>query len=248
MLKWTGYGYRRVTHELARRGQPDQSQTRPTGHARRTVVMPTQTAISGHHRLDAQRTSFCKSAAHSGCRPTQPSLASRSHLRSGEAGVCVPRLRPRQLHPRNRGLGNVKIVLTRPALAALNNALAARNPAPGLLHHSDQGSQYASRVYVDRPAGGWAHSQHVQKRQSLRQRPHGEFLQNPENRGSRSAGLSRLRRRTAATSTTSSVSCTTRNVCIPVWAMSHRPSSPPGIIAPRSDLPAGPVLWVHSTH
>ncbi|UQN08197.1 PadR family transcriptional regulator [Deinococcus sp. QL22] len=30
--------------------------------------------------------------------------------------------------------------------------------------------------------------------------------------------------------------------------MSHPPSSPPGIIPPRSDLPAGPVLWVHSTH
>jgi hypothetical protein len=28
--------------------------------------------------------------------------------------------------------------------------------------------------------------------------------------------------------------------------MSHPPSSPPSIIAPRSDLPAGPVLWVHS--
>ena len=35
-------------------------------------------------------------------------------------------------------------------LAALNNALRAHCPAPGLLHHSDQGVQYASRVYVDR--------------------------------------------------------------------------------------------------
>lgn len=35
-------------------------------------------------------------------------------------------------------------------LTALNNALSARCPAPGLLHHSDQGVQYASRVYVDR--------------------------------------------------------------------------------------------------
>ncbi|MFD1732967.1 IS3 family transposase [Deinococcus malanensis] len=35
-------------------------------------------------------------------------------------------------------------------LAALNNALSARCPAPGLLHHSDQGVQYASRVYVNR--------------------------------------------------------------------------------------------------
>ncbi|GGR31881.1 hypothetical protein GCM10008957_48170 [Deinococcus ruber] len=35
-------------------------------------------------------------------------------------------------------------------LAALNNALAARCPAAGLLHHSDQGAHDASQVYVDR--------------------------------------------------------------------------------------------------
>lgn len=32
-------------------------------------------------------------------------------------------------------------------LAALQRALAARRPAPGLIHHSDRGSQYASRRY-----------------------------------------------------------------------------------------------------
>jgi len=35
-------------------------------------------------------------------------------------------------------------------LAALNRALAARPPAPGLVHHSDRGSQYASDDYVRR--------------------------------------------------------------------------------------------------
>jgi len=30
---------------------------------------------------------------------------------------------------------------------ALQRALALRQPAPGLLHHSDRGSQYASRAY-----------------------------------------------------------------------------------------------------
>ncbi|WP_188974361.1 IS3 family transposase, partial [Deinococcus aerolatus] len=35
-------------------------------------------------------------------------------------------------------------------LTALDNALAARCPAAGLVHHSDQGVQYASRAYVDR--------------------------------------------------------------------------------------------------
>jgi transposase InsO family protein len=35
------------------------------------------------------------------------------------------------------------------ALAALNNAIESRQPAPGLIHHSDRGVQYASAVYVD---------------------------------------------------------------------------------------------------
>lgn len=36
------------------------------------------------------------------------------------------------------------------ALAALEQALTARQPAPGLLHHSDRGVQYASTAYVAR--------------------------------------------------------------------------------------------------
>jgi len=35
------------------------------------------------------------------------------------------------------------------ALKALRMAIAARNPAPGIIHHSDQGVQYASEEYVE---------------------------------------------------------------------------------------------------
>ena len=35
-------------------------------------------------------------------------------------------------------------------MAALDQALARRRPQPGLVHHSDRGSQYASAEYVDR--------------------------------------------------------------------------------------------------
>jgi putative transposase len=34
-------------------------------------------------------------------------------------------------------------------LKALRMAIAARNPAPGTIHHSDQGVQYASEEYVE---------------------------------------------------------------------------------------------------
>jgi transposase InsO family protein len=42
---------------------------------------------------------------------------------------------------------------SRLALAALDRAIAARHPRPGLVHHSDRGSQYASNEYVKRLEG-----------------------------------------------------------------------------------------------
>lgn len=46
---------------------------------------------------------------------------------------------------------------TRLTLAALDKALAARQPQPGLIHHSDRGVQYASLEYVARltEVGAW---------------------------------------------------------------------------------------------
>jgi transposase InsO family protein len=42
------------------------------------------------------------------------------------------------------------------AVAALSGALAARDPSPGLLCHSDRGAQYASGDYQDALAGAGA--------------------------------------------------------------------------------------------
>ncbi len=38
---------------------------------------------------------------------------------------------------------------SRVAVEALQSAIAARNPPPGLVHHSDRGVQYASIDYAD---------------------------------------------------------------------------------------------------
>jgi transposase InsO family protein len=40
-------------------------------------------------------------------------------------------------------------ITTELALMALRNAIDSRQPAPGLIHHSDRGVQYASTAYVD---------------------------------------------------------------------------------------------------
>jgi putative transposase len=46
---------------------------------------------------------------------------------------------------------------TRLPLAALETALASRKPQPGLVHHSDRGTQYASNEYVSRLEACGAH-------------------------------------------------------------------------------------------
>jgi len=46
---------------------------------------------------------------------------------------------------------------TRLALAALEAAIASRHPQPGLVHHSDRGTQYASNQYVQRLEACGAH-------------------------------------------------------------------------------------------
>lgn len=43
-----------------------------------------------------------------------------------------------------------RFIDTRLTLSALEMALASRRPAPGFIHHSDQGVQYASGEYVER--------------------------------------------------------------------------------------------------
>jgi putative transposase len=42
-----------------------------------------------------------------------------------------------------------RTLASRLPMAALDQAIAARQPAPGLVHHSDRGVQYASREYVE---------------------------------------------------------------------------------------------------
>jgi transposase InsO family protein len=46
---------------------------------------------------------------------------------------------------------------TRLPLAALEGAISSRSPRPGLVHHSDRGSQYASNEYVKRLEACGAH-------------------------------------------------------------------------------------------
>ncbi|WP_161884515.1 IS3 family transposase, partial [Deinococcus alpinitundrae] len=150
MLKWSGYGYRRVTRELARRGQG-------VNHKRVLRVMRERRLLCRPKRR-YQRTT---DSTHNEKRfpnllpqtmPTKPDQvwqADLTYVRVKQGFVylaCVLDSFTREIV----GWSMSRLIDADLSLAALNNALAARNPAPGLLHHSDQGVQYASRIYIAR--------------------------------------------------------------------------------------------------
>ena len=72
---------------------------------------------------------------------------------------------------------------TRLTLAALRAAINARHPAPGLIHHSDRGAQYAAQPYRDELAAHWAGRLNGKAGQSIRQWRGGELHEDAQMRG-----------------------------------------------------------------
>lgn len=148
--EFAGYGYRRVTRELARRGRPvNHKRVLRVMRERHLLCRPKRryraTTDSKHHekRFPNLLPEFVP------VRPDQVWYADMTYVRVRQGFVylaCVLDGFTREVV----GWSMSKFLDAELPLAALNNALSARCPAPGLLHHSDQGVQYASRVYVDR--------------------------------------------------------------------------------------------------
>ncbi len=150
VLEFPGYGYRRVTKELHRRGwtvnhkkvlrvmrkesllcqlkrhfKPTTDSTHSFGRypnlIKETVVNAPDQAWSADVTYVRLPTSFCYLAS----------------IIDDYSRYCV-------------GWSLSRFIDTRLTLSALEMALAARRPDPGLIHHSDQGVQYASAEYVAR--------------------------------------------------------------------------------------------------
>jgi len=148
VLEFPGYGYRRVTKELHRRGwtvnhkkvlrvmreesllcrlkrhfKPTTDSTHPFGRypnlVKETVVDAPDAVWLADITYVRLPTSFCYLAS----------------IIDDYSRYCV-------------GWSLSRFIGTRLTLCALEMALAARRPAPGLIHHSDQGVQYASSEYV----------------------------------------------------------------------------------------------------
>jgi transposase InsO family protein len=151
-LEFPGYGYRRVTHALHREGWS-------VNHKRVGRVMR-QESLLCHLK---QRFLVTTDSTHG--LPTYPNLLAEVALSAPNqawvADITYVRLPTSFVYlacvldaysRRCVGWKLSRQIDTQLTLDALEMALTQRHPAPGLIHHSDRGVQYASLAYVARLA------------------------------------------------------------------------------------------------
>jgi putative transposase len=148
-LEWPCYGWRRITAELHRRGWK-------ANHKRVLRIMRED------NLLCLRRRKFVVTTDSNHSRKVYPNLAGQMTL-SGlnqlwVADITYIRLELEFVYlavvidafsRRVIGWALDRTVEDELTLTALRMALEARRPSPGLVHHSDRGSQYASGDYTD---------------------------------------------------------------------------------------------------
>ena len=144
------YGYRRVTHALRAQGQE-------VNHKRVARLMREDGLLAIRKRRFVPRTTDSGhnfEVAINVARRLTPTamnqlwVADITYVRLGRADVFLAVVMDafsRKVVGWNLG----PKITTELALTALRNAIESRQPAPGLIHHSDRGVQYASGAYVD---------------------------------------------------------------------------------------------------
>jgi putative transposase len=160
ILEFPGYGYRRVTHALPREGPR-------VNHKRVLRILPIMRQESLLCQLKHQFVATTDSA-HG--YPTYPNrvadlevtalnqvwVAASTYVRVPQTFVYLACVLACVLDAFSRRCvgwqlsRQIDTHLTLDALDALEMALTQRQPAPGLIHHSDRGVQYASLAYVAR--------------------------------------------------------------------------------------------------
>jgi putative transposase len=150
VVEWPAYGYRRVTHELRRRGIV-------VNHKRVARIMREEALTPRRVRrflatTDSDHADPVFENLALGFRPlalNQLWVADITYirLRSGFVYLAVL-LDAWSRRVVGYAVGNTLTVQL--TLTALNAAVQTRHPAPGLIHHSDRGAQYAARPYRNR--------------------------------------------------------------------------------------------------
>lgn len=153
LLELPGYGYRRVTAQLAREGWTGE---RAVNHKRVLRIMrqesllcrlqkrfvPTTDSDHAHRCYPNHLKNLCLT------RPDQAWVADITYIRL-PGGFCYLAALLDAFSRRCVGWHLSRDIDTQLTLAALEVALTERDPGPGLIHHSDRGVQYASAAYVN---------------------------------------------------------------------------------------------------
>jgi putative transposase len=148
-LEWPAYGYRRVTHELQQRGF----------QVNHKCVLR---MMREDNLLCVRRRRFVVTTDSRHDLPVYPNLARDMRPTAMNqlwvADITYIRLRTEFVYlavildafsRRVVGWALGRTLQAELAVAALRMALVKRQPAPGLVHHSDRGVQYASAVYTE---------------------------------------------------------------------------------------------------
>ena len=147
-LEFPGYGYRRVTHQLRREG-------RLVNHKKVLRIMRESDVLCRVKRRWVRTTdsrhgfrrypNMVKGMAIT--RLNQVWLSDITYIRIRAGFVYLAAILD-AFSRRVIGHAISRALDTALTLEALRMAIAARHPTPGLIHHSDQGIQYASEEYV----------------------------------------------------------------------------------------------------
>lgn len=142
-----GYGYRRVTHELRRRGHPvNHKRVARLMHANGLGIRQRRRFVA---TTDSDHDLPIFPNLYRNAIPTQLDhvwVADITYIRV-TAGFCYLAAILDACSRKVVGYAISKNITTQLTLAALNAAIVARRPLPGCIHHSDRGSQYASAGY-----------------------------------------------------------------------------------------------------
>jgi putative transposase len=152
VLDFPGYGYRRVTHQLRRQGWR-------VNHKRVLRIMREETLLcqlqrrfvtttDSRHGLGSYPNLLREQIL---TRPNQAWVADITYIRLPTSFCYLAAI----LDAWSRRVVGWELsphIDTELTLAALERAMRRRQPAPGWVHHSDHGVQYASTRYVERLA------------------------------------------------------------------------------------------------
>jgi putative transposase len=150
ILEFPGYGYRRVTHALARQGWP-------INHKRVLRIMQEESLLCHlKKKFVVTTTNSCHGfpvypnvlAGATLSAPDQAWVADFTYIRLRSAFVYLACLLD-AFSRRCVGWHLSRDMTTQLTRSALHQAIVERQPKPGLIHHSDRGVQYASREYVE---------------------------------------------------------------------------------------------------